>query len=33
MRLLGGADVVDTPMWKPAALRGLGPSRIGAPSG
>jgi Lipase (class 3) len=33
MRLLGGADVVGTPMWKPAALRGLGPSRIGVPSG
>jgi hypothetical protein len=32
MRLLGGADIVGTPMWKPAALRGLGPSRIGGRS-
>jgi hypothetical protein len=33
MRLLGGADVVGTPMWKPAVLRGLGPSRITRPAG
>jgi hypothetical protein len=28
MQLLGGSDVVGTYMWKPAALRGKGPSRI-----
>jgi hypothetical protein len=33
MRLLGGTDVVGTPMWKPAALRGLGASRIPRPGG
>jgi hypothetical protein len=33
MRLLGGADVVGTPMWKPAVLRGLGSSRITRPAG
>jgi hypothetical protein len=33
MRLLGGADVVGTPKWKPAILRGRGPSRITRPAG
>jgi triacylglycerol lipase len=33
MRLLGGSDVVGMPMWKPAALRGLGARRIGQPTG
>jgi hypothetical protein len=33
MRLLGGTDVVGTPMWKPAVLRGLRPSRITRPTG